>query len=152
MKQRNKQNSRSEKPKTLSKSPTIQSEVLNIRREVFKRADVKALLLTNQVMSLKKSVFLSLGWCLRLNQPDKGSRTRHFQNKTRQRAPQSTGGHHNNKMKNPHKISMNWMSQDMWIWIWRSGTLHSDDGMFLESFLWNKNTEKCLIKWSLIQL
>lgn len=57
-------------------------------------------------------------------------------------------------MKNPHKIIMNWMSQEMWIWIWRSGTVHSEhnDGMFLENFLWNKNREKCLIKWSLIQL
>lgn len=49
------------KPKTLSKSPTIQSEVLNIRQEVFKLVDLKALLLTNQVTSLKKSVFFITG-------------------------------------------------------------------------------------------
>lgn len=100
MKQRNKQNSRPKNPKHWAKVPRFKVRSLTSDRKSLNVLTSKLCCWPIRWHHWKKVFFLSLGWCLRLNQPDKGSRTRHFQNKTWQRAPQSTGGHHNNKNVN----------------------------------------------------
>lgn len=98
MKQRNKQNSRPKNPKHWAKVPRFKVRSLTSDRKSLN-------------MLTSKLCCWPISWC---HWSQQGfcvffdhwvdvwdwSRTRHFQNKTRQRAPQSTGGHHNNKNVN----------------------------------------------------
>lgn len=139
MTQRNKQNSRPKNPKHWAKVPRSKVRSLTSDRKSLSVLTSKLCCWPIRWRHWSQRgfrFFLITGLMLRLSQWDKGSRTRHFQNKTRHRAQADTMTT-KTLMKNPHKISMNCMSQDMWIWIWGSGTGHSEhnDWMNLEDFL-----------------